>query len=141
MKGDKIPDEDHISRLCFPKHVDKTYGEIQATAFMLREGEESLSVNWLEILKLQNRDCELSEIKSIYKSKFSVNPNAKIAILNIGEVCDIVNKESEDNRILEILHDPGKNDPSHSGIYNLNHDDQLIAELILKVVSEIHPAS
>ena len=43
MKGDTIPDQNHIARLCRPKQVPE--GQIQATAFMLRADEEFLSVN------------------------------------------------------------------------------------------------
>jgi hypothetical protein len=45
MKGDKIADEYHIARYCKPTQAPD--GQIQATAFMLRTGEESLSVNCL----------------------------------------------------------------------------------------------
>lgn len=48
MKGDTIPDQHHTARYCRPKQVP--YGQIQATAFMLRKDEGSLSVNWLEFL-------------------------------------------------------------------------------------------
>ncbi len=48
--------------------------------------------------------------------------------------------ESPDGRNLEVLHDPLMNDPSHSGIYNLKQDDELIAELILETVRESYSA-
>ena len=40
MKGDTIPEQDHIARYCRPSQVED--GQIQATAFMLRVDEESL---------------------------------------------------------------------------------------------------
>jgi hypothetical protein len=39
MRGDKIPDPDHITRFCKPMQAPD--GQIQATAFMLRPGEPS----------------------------------------------------------------------------------------------------
>ena len=43
--------------------------------------------------------------------------------------------------LIEVLHDPLMNDPSHSGIYNLKQDDELmIAELILETVRESYSA-
>ena len=138
MKGDKIPDSDNIARLCKPSQAPN--GEIQATAFMLRKNDESLSVNWLEFLKLPNRKHEISKIQKIYSKKLSVSVNARIAILNVCEIREIVCKESPDNRNIEVLHDPIPKDQSHSGIYNLKHDDELIAELILEVIRENHPA-
>ena len=133
------PDQDHVARFCRPRQVYE--GQIQATAFMLRAGEESLSVNWLEFLNCSNRENEITKIRTIYSETFSrVGASAKIAVLNFGEVRNKVLTESPDGRNLEVLHDPSENDPSHSGIYNMKQDDELIAELILETVRETYPA-
>jgi hypothetical protein len=137
MKGDTIPDQNHIARFCKPMQAPE--GQIQPTAFMLRTGENSLSVNWLEFLKCSNRENEINEIRTIY-SKFQVGARAKIAILNVGEVRKKVLTESPDARNLEVLHAPFIDDLSHSGIYNLKQDDDLIAEIILETVKESYPA-
>jgi hypothetical protein len=139
MKGDKIPDSDNIARFCRPMQAPE--GEIQATAFMLRTDEESLSVNWLEFLKCSDRENEIREIQRIYSETLSVSMNARIAILNVGEMRNIVRTESPDNRNIEVLHDPiPDGDQSHSGIYNLKPDNELIAELIVEVIRENLPA-
>ena len=138
MKGDTIPDNDHIARLCLPKHVDDE--QIQATAFQLRPNEDILSVNWLEFLNCSSRESQIDEIRKTYMSKLDVKPSAKIAVLNVGEVRKKVLTESSDDRNLEVLHDPLRNDPSHSGIYNLKQDDELIAELILETVRDSYSA-
>jgi len=141
MKGDKIPDPDHIARFCRPMQVSE--GQIQATAFMLRPDEEYLSVNWLEYLNCSSRDQEINEIRNIYSEKLNVGKLAKTAILNVGDVREKVFTESPDKRNIEVLHAPIENDvhdPSHSGIHNLKQDDELIAELILETVHETHPA-
>lgn len=138
MKGDKIPNRDHVGRYCSPKNVSN--GEIQATAFMLRADEESLSVNWLESLNCSNRESEIAELRNIYSAKLNVGLRAKIAVLCVGEVCEKVLTESPDRRNLDVLHDPIVNDLSHSGIYNMKQDNELIAELILETVLESYPA-
>jgi len=140
VKGDKIPDSDNIARLCRPMQAPN--GKIQATAFMLRADEESLSVNWLEFLKCSERDSEVRKIQKIYSATFNrVGASARTAILNVGEVRRKVRTESPDRRNLEVLHDPiPHSDQSHSAIYNLKHDDELIAELILEAVLEDYPA-
>jgi len=139
MKGDTIPDNNHIARLCFPKHVDNE--QIQATAFMLRASDDGrLSVNWLEFLNRPSRESEIKEIQKVYCAKLNVKPRAKIAVLNVGNVRNKVLSESQDRRNLEVLHNPSTNDPSHSGIYNLKQDDELIAELILETVRESYSA-
>ena len=141
MKGDKLPDPNHITRFCRPMQAPE--GQIQATAFMLRSDDKYLSVNWLEYLNCSSRDHEINEIRNIYSEKFNVGARAKIAVLNVGEVREKVLTESPDKRNIEVLHEPIENDvydPSHSGIYNLKQDDELIAELILETVHEVHPA-
>lgn len=138
MKGDTIPDQHHIARLCNPKHIDA--GHIQATAFMLRMSEESLSVNWLEFLNCINRENEIAELRNIYSKKFKVGVRSQIAVLSVGEVREKVLTESPDRRNLKVLHDPEVEAPSHSGIYNLKPDDELIAELILETVCDTYPA-
>ncbi|RJQ46679.1 MAG: hypothetical protein C4538_06305 [Nitrospiraceae bacterium] len=139
MKGDKIPDQDHVARYCSPIHAPE--GEIQATAFMLRAVDKSLSINWLEYFRCLNREDEIAELRKAYSAKkLIIKAKGKIAVLNVGEVCEKVLTESPNNRKLEILHDPSENDPSHSGIYNIRSDDELIAELILETVSETYPA-
>ena len=67
MRGDPLPDSNHIARYCKPTQAPD--GQIQATAFMLKspEGspEESLSVNWLECLNCSRREHEITEIRNI----------------------------------------------------------------------------
>jgi hypothetical protein len=139
MKGDTIPDQHHVARFCDNKHIDG--GFIQATAFMLRSGEESLSVNWLEFLNCSCRESEIDELRKTYSRKLKLGMKAKIAVLTVGEVREKVLTESPDRRNLKVLHNPEINDPSHSGIYNLRHDDEIIiAELILETVRETYPA-
>lgn len=138
MKDDRIPDQDHVARFCRPKHAPD--GQIQATAFKLREGEKSLSVNWLEFFKCPSRDKEIDELRRTYSSTFSVGAKAKIAVLTVGEVKQKVLTESPDSRKLDVLHDPIQEDPSHSGIYNYRFDDEAIPELILQTLNESYPA-
>ena len=138
MKGDQIPDSDHIARFCRPGQVAGE--QVQATAFMLRSNEKSLSVNWLEFLNCSSRDREINEIRNIYCAKLNVGARAKIAVLKVGEVREKILTESPDRRHIEVLHDPIEDDGSHSEIYNLKQDDELIAELILETVHEVYPA-
>ncbi len=139
MMGDKIPEQDHIARYCQSSKVED--GQVQPSAFMLRPTDNCLSVNWLEVLDCSSRESEINEIRGIYAHKFNrLGARSLIAILNVGEILQKVYEESEDKRKLEILHDPEDDDPSHSGIYKLKHNDMLIAELILETVRETYPA-
>lgn len=138
MKGDRIPDQDHVARYCKPTTVQE--GQIQATAFMVRKDEESLSVNWLESLNCSGREQEIKELQRIIANKLNVKAGARIAVLNIGAISKKVLTESMDRRIIEVLHEPSEGDPSHSGIYNLRVEDEEIAELILETVNESYSA-
>lgn len=145
MKGDQVPNEDHIARYCGGSRV-KEDGTISGEVFRLRvqsgQIEEYLSVNWLEFLNKENRVQEIAEIQKLLAAKFplGIGPRARIAVLNVGEMRGYVHKNSDDRRTLRVLHEPKDNDPSHSGIHGLKFEDVLIADLIAQKIKEIHPA-
>lgn len=138
MKGEPIPDSDHVARYCKASTVE--HGEISATAFMLRETDEYLSVNWLEELRRSDRASQIRNLQELYASKLRVGTAAQIAILNVGIVRTKVERDSSDRRVLRVLHDPEPDDSSHSGIYDIPYDDEIVAELIAQVLLEHHPA-
>lgn len=143
MKGDIVPDTDHITRFCRPKQVDEN-GQIQGSAFILREVDEGLSVNWLEKLNCSNRGDEIVEIRNVYYSTFnSIGARARLAVLNVGGVRNKVRSGTMDNRNLEVVHTPivdTDETDTHSEIHNMRPDHELIAELILEAVLETYPA-
>jgi len=67
MKGQPVPEADHVARYCRASSVEN--GEISATAFMLRQGEEYLSVNWLEELKRPSRATQIRSLQEVYARK------------------------------------------------------------------------
>ena len=140
MKDQPIPDSDHVGRHCKTSTVEGD--EIMATAFMLREGEESLSVNWLEELKCPDRASEVRAVQDLYARKMTrVGAGARIAVLNVGTLRTKVENESPDRRLLRVLHEPEPDDSSHAGIYGIPYDDrEIVAELIAQTVLEKHPA-
>jgi len=141
MRGQRLPDRDHIARLCPPKTAPN--GIITGAAFLLKPNEDGLSVNWLEFLNCSCRDNEIKEIRGIYTRKFNRVPKAaRIAVLNVGTMCNTVFEQSPDNRRVVVYHKPDlPDDPSHSEVFNLRDDNELIAELILRTVLEDYPAS
>jgi len=139
MKGQPVPDSDHVARYCKPTTIDE--GEIQATAFMLREGEAYLSVNWLEELKSSGRAGQIRDLQELYTKKLKVAATAQIAVLNVGTLRAKIERESPDRRLLRVLHEPEEpDDLSHAGIYEIRYDDEIIAELIVQVVLEKYRA-
>ena len=97
-------------------------------------------MNWLEYLDRSSRGGAVDEVRRLYNSKFTVGRNARIVVLNAGQTCAAVYAGTQDERVLDILHIPLKGDPSHSGIYNMRPDQELIAELIRETVRETHQA-
>lgn len=140
MKGQEVSDSDHVARYCKASTIEN--GEIQATAFMLRESEEYLSVNWLENLKCPDRTNEICALQEVYSRKFKrVGTAAQIAVLNVGLLRSKVANESPDIRQLRVLHEPiMPDDPSHTGIFGFSSADEIIAELIAQTILEKHPA-
>lgn len=133
-----VPDTDHVSRYCKPIFCTEQYRPTGA-AFELRPKERFLSVNWLEFLNLQTRGKEITEIRRILGSKFRKLPaSGRIAVLNVGDTRSHVSNNTPDQRMLDILHEPEVNDPSHSGIYGLEAEDFFIGELIAETVSETY---
>lgn len=139
MNGSLVPEQDHVVRYCKPKQIDA--GKIQPSAFILRENEKSLSVNWLEKLCRTNRSEQIEALRNIFRQKaFNVKTNARFAVLNVGNIRNKVRTETVDHRELKLTHEPSENDQSHSGIYNLHPDNMLIAELIIETIHEDYPA-
>lgn len=146
MKGEPLPDKDHVARYCGGARV-KEDGSISGEAFRLKEKtgqpEKFLSVNWLEYLNKGTREEEINEIRDILSKKLpkGIGAKARIAVLNVGYLRGYVLTNSEDGRDLKVLHEPEEpDDPSHSGIHNLRMDDCLIADLIAQIIQEKYPA-
>jgi hypothetical protein len=61
----------------------------------------------------------------------------------VGATKEYVQQESDNNRLLSILHDPlPPEDESHAGIYNVPSDDPAIGDMIAELIEEdaIYPA-
>ena len=134
MKGDPLPGKDHISRYCAPKTAPD--GQPTGASFMLRRGEEFLSVNWMEHFGGKDQKAQIAKIRE--HIELSLAKFGLFAVLNVGRVINQVQKFGE--KQLSILHAPTQGDPSHSGIHGYHHEDLLVAELIAETVIEIYPS-
>ena len=135
MKGDPLPIKDHVSRYCKPKTVPN--GQPTGASFMLREGEEFLSVNWMECVGETDPKLQIDKIREIIELKLA--KSGLFAVLNVGDVIDQI--QISGGKTLAILHEPTSGDPSHSGIYGYQDEDLLVAELIAEMVIESYPSS
>ena len=123
MHGDSVPGADHVSRYCPRKHIDGD--RVTGTAFQLRgaterrQAETYLSVNWLELLRLPNREAEIAEVRRVFGNKLKIHKRDKIVVGLVGEIIENVFSGSPDSRRRRVVHEPEEDDPSHSGIHGL----------------------
>ena len=134
MKGDHLPPHDHVSRYCGGKHIAEN-GRPLATAFRHRPNEEFLSVNWLESLHQNDRESQIREVRQ--RLDLVLGATAKIAVLNVGETCEDVERAGFK---IGILHEPKARDSSHSGFFGILQDELKISLLIAEKVLEVYPA-
>jgi hypothetical protein len=87
MKGDRIPDQDHVARHCGGATIHEG-GTVNGTAFRLWRGKEDyLSVNWLEFLDSSDRNSQLAALREAFRAKnFKLGKNARFAVLNVGQL-------------------------------------------------------
>lgn len=144
---DDLPKNDHVTRYCPNTQIHED-GSIDPAAFSLRmlngKVEEYLSLNWIEYHG-SDRSLALEEIGKIVKRIRAYTDESVLAILNVGNCIDNVKNFSDDGRELKIRHVANKanvksfkRNPSHSGVFNLKIDDDIVLELIAESISEKH---
>jgi hypothetical protein len=135
MKGENIPDTNHVSRYCKPTDVQDG---LQATAFQPRPNEDGLSVHWVELLfSHQGNKDNINKLRDHYSTILKIGASAKIALLSVGKVKEIVKKFMD--RELSVIHDPlyePKEDEFHSLINNVRPNYEFVSELILETINE-----
>lgn len=124
MRGDVVPDGDHVTRLCGRIFIQEN-GMPDGSAFVRKPGETYLSVNWLECLPLASQAEQIAEVLRVLELKRHVGRTAKLALLNVGRSRMFVRQGTPNNPEIHFLHEPTRHphvDPSHSGIHELPGD-------------------
>ena len=111
-----------------------------AASFGLREGEDYLSVNWLEYLRQPDLPTALDLVRTSFQRKgFRLASNGRFSVLRIAAI-----KAAEaTGRQLHLRHLPSPLDESHAGIFGYAPDQDLAiaAELAALVTpQDVHPA-
>ena len=112
-----------------------------ASAFELRQGEEYLSVNWLEYFNSPDRATAVDAVRKVFSEKgFRLRQNGRFAVFNVGEATIAVREGV--GRSLIIEHLPLDDDGSHAGVFGYTEDDFAVAVELKALVSyqDIHPA-
>ena len=89
MRGEVIPDSDHVSRYCKPSTVGHLCEPI-ATAFFPRKNEANLSVNWLEFLDAQSLTNAIGQVRTGFLARgYGLRPNGRFVVLNVGRCREV----------------------------------------------------
>ena len=144
MTGDELSDDGPVVRYVKPSLVeDET---VDGSAFVLRKGEATLSVNWLEAFGGDDQDHQLAEIRRLFRLQLA--RTGRFAKLNIGETKRHISEGAEEIGVpaeigisaapLEPT-DEFEADPSHAAVTGLPPGDvdeallfgDLIAECVI----------
>ena len=139
MRGDLLPDDDHVVHYLRPGLIEDE--EVTGGAFQRREGEIALSVNWLDYFRDQPKEQQLREVRRLFRVQ--VRPNGRFAELNVGRTRRHLADELE---ALKFVEDPltadldngHDEDPSHALIEGLPDPNQTpeLAEMIGDMIAE-----
>lgn len=122
LSGNPIPDSHHVLRYCSPKHVRD--GKIKASVFIFREGEDYVSVNWMEYFsQIKSADGQARKVCDAVGNKLTIRNSGRFAKLNVGKVRNIPDTS------VEVRHCPESDDPSHSGIFYKEENGNIRLEL------------
>lgn len=145
VSNGSVPDDHHVSRLCGFSQLEND-GRPNGMAFLpkVKAGvlEDYLSVNWLECICPTDRAVALDGVRAaLLAKKLKLPATGCLAVLNVGATRNYVRSETEDKRELTFAHEPmPPEDISHSGIYGLQHEQDLVADLVADTVIEVAPA-
>lgn len=103
------------------------------SAFRPREGEDYLSVNWLEFFETPNLSTAVQMVRTVFDSKgYRTRPNGRFVALNVRDIKSVARASGESS--LDVEHVPLADDESHAGIIGYTVDDFEIAVEIRALV-------
>lgn len=133
MANQTLPDSDHVSRYCKPSAVDE-HGLPMSAAFLPRQTEDYLSVNWLEYLSAANLSAAVDRVQEIFRRKgFRVRPSGRFSVLQVGAAQSATFETSQSD--LSITHMPISDDQSHAGIFGFTSEDLAVAAALAALVT------
>lgn len=138
-----LPDEGNVVRYAKPTQVID--GRVDGSAFLLKETESGLSVNWLEYFGGRPKHQQLAEIRRLIR--LTLRRIGMFAELNVGETREHIGDVLDEIRFIHSPLAPEggfEADPSHSEVVGLPPGDtpeaELIGDMIAESVTEAHPA-
>ena len=133
MRGERIPDSDHIVRHVpwskLRKDEDDNVLGVLGEAFRRREGEDTLSVNWVEYFDGEPAQQRIATVQCMRGSELRIRPNSKCgyAIGNVGLIADVCRERS--GRI-RVIHEPVDSNEGHADVRRLPRDNDGLLDLL-----------
>ena len=153
MKGDVIPDGNHVVRYCKPRYVNRKTKFPDIDAFRLDLGEGSLSVNWIEnfdpSIALDTRDQRGAGVAMVRDvMQYDLHADGVFAFFGVDEVKRAVEAGGGTNPYLEedpsdaqpaIGRRPARGpDPSHALVFGIPEDDHEVG-VQLRAMATLDP--
>ncbi|MCP4143546.1 MAG: hypothetical protein GY755_25215 [Chloroflexi bacterium] len=148
MKGDTLPENDHIVRYAKPSLVDD--GDIDGAAFQKRASEDAISINWIECFQGMTKEEQLGEVRRLFR--LSVRPNGRFAELHVGDtiqhlIDELVDLGFKEDPLEADEADNQEADPSHALIVGTPDPvadpefAEMIGDMIAACVIDSHPTT
>ena len=105
--------DSHVARYClYSKHSDE---RPMPAAFELRGNEEFLSSNWIEYFDMHDLESNLNKVRDEFEKHHSMKKNGRFAVLNVGDVKNIIEFEHGTKLRIEDLEE--EDYPAHAGVW------------------------
>ena len=155
MKGDVIPEGNHVVRYCKPRYVVRRSKLPEIDAFRLdrARGEKSLSVNWIECFDssvlLDTRDQREAAIVWVRDvMHYDLHSNGAFAFFRVDEIKRAVEVAGGTDPYLESDPSPAQPatdnrsargpDPSHALVLGIPEDDYAVG-VQLRAIATLDP--
>ena len=142
MNNPPFPNDNHVVRYVRLRQLDR--GAVDGSAFVLRENERGLSVNWLQAFGNNNdHDFQLQQVRRLFRLKLSTS--GRFARLHVGETKRLISEGAEEagiSIVLDVVKAPSPRtdefeaDPSHAEITGVPPCDSDEALVIGDLISE-----
>lgn len=151
MKGNAIPQDDHVVRYVGGQHVERDINDqpvMLGSGFIARPRDaNNVSCNWLDCFGGSLTE-QVQQVRDVARVKYGAR--GRLGRLNVGQVVRQIEAGTDGRREVEIIHDPldaqgdWLPDPSHALMTNVPDENdpegELIGDLIALCVLESFPA-
>lgn len=125
-----LPGQDHVAHITWKRRARD--GKVSPTAFILRDGEESLSAYWLEKHGAGEIEGNIERVRArLGGGLYALDPDHRFVLLNVSEVESSLSD-------LSVEHDPTSDDDSHAAVKGYANDDDNVRNELALIASR-HP--